>query len=287
MERSNSQSSEHVQFYSWKQAQQRLKVTEKQMTYLVIEHQATLGIEFRDNSQIDNVMFIPSELESNGGQYHQLNESSVFASRVSSASNSEYSRFSFGSVLHDSNEHTMLLDGSAGGFWRFANLLDVVKLLTVDADMMLSLEVTPYFGETGYSEQGHLPDADWLVYQKDLMSIDDIRIPVAEVDRIESQYRLSKPEVSGHPFPVRRTRNRSASAQLMDYLFKVFELMVARGIVPEELLKKPLAMRTELERQMSIEGIAPPEIADSTLAQLYREYLDYINEPTKRSKYYQ
>ena len=261
--------------YSWHEAQQALKITNSQMKFLVIDNQIMLGVEFKQQSYFDHsILFLADSAPAELGGFGQCSSEPALE-RLRRASNSEYSHFVCEAPSLDDSMPALLVEGYAKGFWRFHLIEDVTKLFLIDEGMTLSAEITPYFGEFGYTNQQNTSEQDWVVYTKEHISLDDVRIPVSEVERMARCYHEATSEYTFASFPVGRTRMRSASVQMDDYLYRIFELLIARGIVPSELLDKPMAMRIELERLMSIEGITPPEIADSTLAHRFREYDKY------------
>ncbi|MGR5354218.1 helix-turn-helix domain-containing protein [Vibrio sp. DNB22_19_2] len=262
-------------YYSWREAQQALKITDSQMKFLVIENHITLGVEFKQQSYFEHaLLFLADSVSLEQSAFGQdLSESAL--GRLRRASNTEYSHFFCEVPLLDDAMPVLLVEGYAKGFWRFHLIEDLTKLFLIDEGMTLSVEITPYFGEFGYTNQQNTSEQDWLVYTKEYVSLDDVRIPASEVERMGRCFHEATSEYTFSSFPVGRTRKRPASVQMVDYLYRIFELLIAKGIVPNELLDKPMSMRIELERLMSIEGIIPPEISDSTLAQQFREYNKY------------
>jgi hypothetical protein len=284
MDKDNIQFSDGVRVVPIENVRKKLKVTSKQLSYLIVSHEITVGIEFDTECHLQDVQFIDSSDTTTDEHGKALVDSTYrhLEQTINSICSLSQSAFTMLRTSELALGSSMLIDGLAGGFWRLETLKDVVMLMTVDADQSLSVDITPYFGEQGYPSTVALPNHQWLVGNRSCISLSDLKVPISEVERLERAYHSDLAKESFDMFPVSKTRHRSASAEVVDYLMKMTELFVKKGILPKECLYKPLAARTELERQMSIEGIAPPEIADSTLAQIFREHREFIGEPSRR-----
>lgn len=273
-------------FESFEQVRKKLRVTSKQLSYLIMTHEIVMGVDFDSENHLDMVQFIYADSEASlacgqtlkGEVYRRCEQA------VNNTCNESYASFKMLGATSLTNDHSIVISGVAGGFWRFESIVDVSRIMSIDSDKALSLEITPYYGEIGYPSHKTSPNSQWLIGCSPSTYLSDVKIPASEVERLVKAYQDNQFFESVEPFPVSKTRNRSASAELTDYLQKIVELLVKKGILPKEYLRKPIAARTELERQMSIEGIAPPEIADSTLAQIFREHFELIGEPRHRSK---